>query len=190
MAITKEKKQELVDLYTELLQQSHGIIITEYRGMNMSQLSDLRMKLAESDGKYMVTKNTLLKLALERCDMAVPEDLLTGPVAVGFALGDIAGTAKVLLDAGKDDALPLSVKGGIIGAAAFGLTQVEQLTKLPSLPELRAQLAGLVATPATHIVSILVQPARDVVGVLQAASSQIINVLAAYVAKNEAEEAA
>lgn len=190
MAITKEKKRELVDQYTEMLQQSQGIVITHYRGMDMNQLTELRRQLEDSNGVFMITKNTLLRLALDNAGLVVPEELISGPVAIGFAMEDVAGTAKVLLDADEDDALKLQVTGGIIGDSVFDPEQLEEITKLPTLPELRAQLAGLLTAPASSIASIVEQPARDVVGVIDAASGQLINVLAAYLAENQAEEAA
>jgi large subunit ribosomal protein L10 len=190
LAISKKRKHELVAQYRELLEQCQGIVITEYRGMNMNQLTQLRMKLSESDSKYVVTKNTLLKIALEEVGMAAPAELIDGPVAVGFAFSDIAGATKTLLDASEDDALAIKVKGGIMGESVFSESQLEQLTKLPSLEQIRAQLVGMLTSPMTQIVGLLEAPARDVVGVLNAASSQIINVLAAYVAENEAKEAA
>jgi large subunit ribosomal protein L10 len=190
LAISKERKRDLVEQYKALLEEAQGIVITEYRGMNMNQLTALRMKLSESGGKYVVTKNTLLKIALEEAGMAAPEELITGPIAVGFAMTDIASDTKALLDASDDDALAIKVMGGIMGESVFDETQLEQLTKLPSLDEIRAQLAGMLTSPMTQIVGLLEAPARDVVGVLDAASSQLINVIAAYVAENEAKEAA
>ncbi len=190
MAITRQKKQELVAHYSELLQRSAVVVVTHYRGMNMNQLHELRTKLSDVNGKYLITKNTLLKLALRESGMAMPEDLLTGPVALGLAFDDVGGTVKVLLDAADNKDMSLEVMGGIMGETVLDLKQLEQLTKLPSLEQIHSQLAGLIASPATNIVSLLVQPARDVVGVLDAASTQVLNVIAAYVAENEAKEAA
>ena len=189
MAITKQKKQELVASYVETLGRAQGVVVTEYRGMTMAQLSALRTRLQEVDGQYTVTKNTLFKLALKEVGMAAPEALFVGPVAVGVAYSDLPGMVKALLDAGKDESLPLVVKGGVIGQSVLNAAQLEQLTTLPPIETLRAQLAGLIASPATNIVSLLNEPARDVVSVLNAASTQVLNVLAAYVAKAEQEAA-
>ena len=185
MAISKKKKQELVDHYADMLRRSQGIVITEYCGMSMAQLTTLRAKLREVHGGYTITKNTLFKLALQQSDMAVPGDLFVGPVAIGFAFEGMPGTAKVLLDEAKEEEVPLLVKGGVIGQSVLSTDELEQLTKLPSMETLRAQLVGLVATPATDIVTLLQGPARGVVGVLNAASVQLLNVLAAYAAKPE-----
>jgi large subunit ribosomal protein L10 len=185
LAISKEKKRDLVAHYADMLQRSQGIVITEYSGMNMAHLTALRAKLREVGGGYTITKNTLLKLALQGSDMAVPEDLLLGPVAVAFAFEDMPSTAKVLLDEAREEEGPLLVKGGVIGQSVLSPAELEQLTELPPMETLRAQLLGLIATPATGIVTLLQEPARSVVGALNAASSQLLNVLAAYAAKSE-----
>lgn len=189
MAISKEKKQQLVAGYVEVLQQAQGVIITEYRGMDMNQLTAVRARLRELDAQYTVTKNTLFKLALHEVGMAGPDDLLAGPVAASFVFGDLTGTIKALLDLAEDDQSHLVVKGGIIGESVFNAKELEQLTKLPSLNELQAQIVGLIATPATSIVTLLQEPARGVVGAVHAASTQLLNVIAAYAAKAEQEAA-
>lgn len=185
MAISKDKKRELVAGYIDMLSKAQGVVITEFRGMNMGQLSALRAKLREVNSTYAITKNTLFKLALREVNMAAPDELLTGPVAVGFVFGDLPGTIKVFLDEAKQEESLLVVKGGIVGRSAFNAEELEQLTRLPSLEVVRAQLLGLIAAPAVNIVSLLQEPARGVVGALNAASTQILNVLAAYAAKAE-----
>ncbi len=189
MAISREKKEELVAQYTDLLQQSQGVVVTDYHGMNMNQLTELRTKLGETGGQYMVVKNTLLLLAMEAVGMEVPESLVDGPVALGLLHEDISGAVKVLLDAGGDDDLSVSVKGGIIAGDVLNPEQLKRLTELPTLPELRSQILGLFTSPASGIVGLLEEPARGVVGVVGAASSQLLNVVAAYAAKAEEEAA-
>ena len=179
MALTRERKEELVAQYGEMLQNCGGLIFTEYRGLTVTNVDDLRAKLREVDGTYVITKNTLLKIALEQQGWPVPEALLLGPVAIAFSNGDFPGVAKALLDFGKDFEEILVVKGGIMEGAVMDAAQVTVISKLPSLDELRAQLAGL-----------LVQPATGLVSLLNAATGQLVNVLDAYVQENSGEEAA
>ncbi len=98
MAITRERKEELVAQYSEILQNASGFIITEYRGMNMGAFNDLRNKLGNLGGSYVVTKNTLFMIALRENGWVVPEDLLLGPVATVFADGNMSAVAKLVLD--------------------------------------------------------------------------------------------
>lgn len=173
MAITRERKEELVAIYTEMLSHASGLIIIEYRGLSAAKLDELRAKLREVNGAYIVTKNTLFKIALRSAGWIVADDLLEGPVATAFADGNLPGVAKAVLAFQKDNPELFIVKGGLLTGRALTPAQVEMLAELPSLDELRAQIAGL-----------LVQPATGLVSVLNSATSQIVNVLHAYVQEN------
>lgn len=170
MAITRARKEELVAIYTQLLGHASGLIITEYRSLDMAKMNELRAKLREVSGAYIVTKNTLFKIALRNAGWVVPDDLLVGPVATAFADGNLPGVAKIVLAFQKDNPEQFVVKGGLLASRVLTPAQVETLAELPSLDELRAQIAGL-----------LVQPATGLVSVLNSATSQIVNVLHAYV---------
>jgi ribosomal protein L10 len=86
LAISRKRKEELVAEYVDMLKQAKGVVVTEYRGMTMKHLDELRGKLREKNAGFTVTKNTLLKVALREVGMAVPDDLLVGPVALAVAL--------------------------------------------------------------------------------------------------------
>jgi large subunit ribosomal protein L10 len=179
LAISKDRKRELVEIYSQILQHSTGFVVTEYRGLTVGNLNELRNKLAETNAAYVVTKNTLFKRALQDNDWPVPEDLLLGPVATAFADGNMPGMAKALLEFSKDRENIFVIKGGVMSGNILTPKQVETISKLPTLDELRAQIAGL-----------MVQPATGLVNVLNAATADIVNVLQAYVQKNEDGEAA
>lgn len=179
MAITRERKEELVAHYSEILKAASGFVVTEYRGMTMGELNELRRKLRDTGGSYVVTKNTLFGIALRENGWTVPEELLAGPVATAFAPTNMPGVAKVLLDFQKDHEAHFRIKGGVLLGSLLSASDIEAVSKLPTLDELRAQLAGL-----------LVQPATGLVSVLNAATSDIVNVLHAYVQENSEGEAA
>ena len=101
MAITKEQKQQLLMQYEEAVTTSKGIIITEYSGLSAPELGKLRMAIREANGSYSVVKLTLFKRALERAGLPVPEEILTGPVGVGFCHQDVPAVAKAFKDFGK-----------------------------------------------------------------------------------------
>ncbi|MGQ9849682.1 MAG: 50S ribosomal protein L10 [Aggregatilineaceae bacterium] len=185
MAITKERKRELLAQYIEMLQGASGLIVTEYRGMTMAQLNDLRARLRENNARLAITKNTLFKIALQEVGMAVPETLLTGPVAVTIAYQDLPTAIKTVLDyAGTNEILV--VKGGIIGTSAVAADQLDAISKLPSLDVLRAQLLGTITMPVAQFVGLLEEPGRQLVAVIQAATDGLVNVLAAYSQKEAA----
>lgn len=168
MAISKETRAKVLQSYREVLSNAQGMIITEYRGMGMKNLNAIRGALRPKGGKYTVTKNTLFKLALQELGFAVPEDLLAGPTAVAIAYNDLSSITKAILDYKKTDEL-LVLKGAIMGDIVFrGDAQLEALSTMPTMPEARASLIGLLQTPAVRIVSLLGQPATELAMVLKA----------------------
>ncbi|WP_119072310.1 50S ribosomal protein L10 [Aggregatilinea lenta] len=185
MAITKKRKEELVAEYVDLLQQSNGVVIAEYRGMTVKQLDALRAKLRENNSSFTVTKNTLLKIALNEVGMAIPENLLKGPAALISATEDLATMVKTILDFSNTQEL-LIVKGGVVGTSVFHEDQLEAISELPSLDVLRSQLLGMVTMPLAQLAGLLEEPARQLVYVVRAGSDGLVNVLAAYVQKQEA----
>ncbi len=184
MAINRKRKEELVAQYTEMLKEARGVVITEYRGMTMSQLDELRGKLREKNASFTVTKNTLFQIALQEVGMAIPEDMLTGPVATVFAFEDLPATVKIVLEYAKTHEIFIT-KGGVIGSSVISKAQLEPISELPPLDTLRAELVGMVTMPMQSFLGLLEEPGRQFVGVIKAATDGVVNVLAAYVAKQE-----
>lgn len=174
MAIKKARKDELVEQYRELLQNSSAIFLTQYGGMTVKELEALRLKISDADGRINVTKNTLLRIALEESDMPPPLELLNGQVATSFALGEAPTLAKVLVDQAKAND-KLKIVGGMLGSRPLTPAEVEALATLPTLDQLRAQILGLIGAPAQGIVSAVANGVR-----------QVVNVLDAYAKKDDA----
>lgn len=187
MAITKERKHELVAEYTDLLSKTDGFIVTEYRGLTVAQVNSLRNKMAQaSGGSYVVTKNTLFGIALRDNGWPVPDELLAGPVAIVFGNGNLPAVAKDVIDYQKEQPELFVVKGGVVGSSIFQATDLEAITQLPTLPEIQAQLLGLIVQLPSALVGILNQPPTELVSVVNAATSSVVNVLQAYI--NEKSE--
>lgn len=167
MAIKKERKEELVAEYKELIGRSEAIILTAYKGMTVKEVEALRGKVAEANGRYNVTKNTLLGIALKESDRDVPEELLVGQLATGFALGEAAALAKVLTEQAKASE-KLTIVGGMLGKRILTAAEIDELAKLPSLDQLRAQILGLIGAPAQGIVSAVTNGVRQVINVVDA----------------------
>jgi len=179
LAITKERKHELVSIYADLIAQTDGFIVTEYRGLTVAKLDDLRNKLRDVSGVYTVTKNTLFSIALEQSGWLIPTDLLVGPTAVAFGNGNLPGVAKAMQGFMKDNPDVFVVKGGVLAGSIFGAKDIDAIANLPTLDEIRAQLAGLI-----------VQPAAQLAGLLDAATSQVVNVIEAYLQEQNKDDAA
>jgi len=185
LPISRQTKEELVAKYVDLLNDSQGIIVTEHQGMAMPDFNALRARMREVGSTYMVTKNTLLQLALEEVGMPIAEDLITGPVAVAFAHQDLGATAKAVLDFHKEVELFL-VKGALVGETAYDDNGVDALSKLPTLDELRGSLVGLIIAPSTGLVSLFGTVPQELVSVINGGATQLLNVVAAYAAKDQA----
>lgn len=185
MALTKERKTEILDKYVSMLQNAQGLVVTEYRGMTVNQIGGLRNRLRENNASLVVTKNTILKIALEQVGMAVPDDLLSGPVAIAIAYQDLPQTIKDVLEiAGSTDVFV--VKGGILSQTVVDSSQLKTISELPPLEVLRAQILGTLTMPMTQFLGLLNEPARGVVAVIKAGSEGLVNVLAAYSQKDAA----
>lgn len=175
MAISKERKEELVGIYGDLLSQATGIVLADYKGISVAQVGVMRDKLREVEGAYVITKNTLFKIALKNAGWPIPENLLAGPTGVIFGAANFPAVAKVSLGFVKDYDGLFSIKGGIMSGQLLTAKQVDAVSSLPSLDELRAQLAGLISQPAAGLVSII-----------NGAVAAVPQVVQAYVSKHEA----
>lgn len=171
MAISKEKKQQMVADYLDRMSNSQAVVLTDYRGLSVAELSELRRKLREENSVFQIVKNTLFKLALEQAGIPIPAEQLEGPVAVGYCLGEVPPVAKALTDFAKETDV-LEIKGAILGNAILDAAGVKDLADLPPREFLLAQLLGAVQGPMSSLVSTITAPMRELVQVLQARSEQ------------------
>lgn len=171
MAISRERKEELVEQYVDLLNQSRAIFIAEYSGVTVSQLENLRSEVRNVDGAFHVTKNSLLRLALEKSGQEIPDELLLGQIAAGFALGELPAMAKTLVKF-ADDSDKFSLRGGLMDGTVLTADAIEAMAKLPSLDELRAQIIGLINAPAQNVTSTVANGVRQLINVVNAYATQ------------------
>lgn len=171
MAISRKKKEQLVQTYVDQLKESEAVILADYRGLTVGQLQELRGKIREAEGSFAVVKNTLAERALTDAGLPVPEEMLFGPVGIGFCGNNIPGVAKAVADFAKANEA-LEIKGGLMGDKVITEDDVKNLAKLPSLDVLRAQMLGLINAPATQLVGVVAGGVRQMVNVLNAYSEQ------------------
>jgi len=171
LALSKQKKNDVVEQYKDWLNNSQSVILVEYTGATMKDMENIRTQVRESEGEFHVVKNTLMKLAFEASGFSIPEGLLENSSAASFAFTDPAATAKALSDAVKGlDAI--KVKGGYMGQELLNVEQVKALSDLPPLPVVRGQLLGVLQAPAGKLVRTIAEPARSLAAVFQAYSEQ------------------
>lgn len=167
MAISKKRKEDLVSQYTEWMTTSRALVVTEYIGLSMKQLDELRSKTRDVGGEFHIVKNTLGKVAFQDLGWELPEDFLDGSTAVGFAFQDAPAMAKVMAEFSKSSEF-LKIKGGYLGNKPISADEVKALAELPPLPVMRAQLLGTIMAPASKLVRTLAEPARSLAAVVQA----------------------
>lgn len=163
MPKTKDQKQKLVENYAEKLSRSKSVVFTDYRGLTMKVLSDLRNKLAGQDAEFTVTKNTLLDLALKKAAMPkLSEEMETGPIATLFSYEDEVSPIKTLVKILKD-AQTGKIKGGILDTELMDAVTITRLANLPGKQELQAKVVGSLASPLYGIVGVLQANLRNLV---------------------------
>lgn len=171
MAISKERKEEVLSQYTDWLKRSQAVILVEYTGAKMKDLDNIRAKIRETGGEFHVIKNTLARRAFADVGLQFPSDYLVKSTAVSFAFEDAASTAKALADAAKGLEF-IKVKGGFMGEQSLDVAQVKALAEMPPLPVVRAQLLGMLQAPAGKLVRTIAEPARGLAAVFRAFSEK------------------
>ncbi len=162
------KKAAVIAEIKGKLDGSEAAVLTEYRGMTVPQIADLRAALRPAGAEYKIYKNTLVQRAADEAGVGEQlSALLTGPVAVAFVNGDAAAAAKALRDFAKTNP-SLVLKGGLLGTRTLSTSDVEALADLPSREALLSQIAGLFEAPMAQTASVLSALLRDTVGLVAA----------------------
>jgi large subunit ribosomal protein L10 len=167
LAISKERKEELIADYIEQLRQSKGFILADYRGLSVSAMEDIRRSVRPIGAETRVVKNRLLALALEEVGMSLPEEWLEGPTLVDFCHDEVPPVAKALTDAAKG-LDQFHIKGGLISGSIMTVEQVQAVADLPPLDVLFGQIMGTVNAPASRISGVVASGVRQVLNLLQA----------------------
>ena len=147
-------KVAVVNEVRDRLEAADGALLTEYRGLTVAQLAELRRELANAGGDYKVYKNTLVRLAVADTPRAGMSDLLTGPTAIAFVQGDVSAVAKALRDFARGNP-NLVVKGGVVGTGLLTAAEINVLADLPSRETLLAQFAGALSAPLQQLAGLL-----------------------------------
>ncbi len=162
------KKAAVIDEIKTKLTDAEAAVLTEYRGLTVTEIADLRAALRPALTEYKVYKNTLVQRAANEVGMGDQlAGLLTGPVAIAFINGDAAAAAKALREFAKTNQ-NLVVKGGLLGDRSIAPAELDALADLPSREVMLSQIAGLFEAPLSQTAGLLAALLRDTVGLVQA----------------------
>jgi large subunit ribosomal protein L10 len=167
LAISRQKKDQVLAQYQAWFDRSQAVVLVEYTGVTVKQLDALRAKIRETGGEFHIVKNTLARKVFAEQNVQVPQEMLVNSTAMTFAFSDAAATAKALTEATKGlEAIKL--KGGLLDKQVLSSEQVKALAALPPLPIVRSQLLGVLQAPAGKLVRTIAEPARSLAAVFQA----------------------
>ena len=164
----REAKKEFVENIKNIVNENNLILVFHYRGLSMSEMSDLRVQSFNSGSNIRVTKNRLTKIALADTDKSELSDLFEGPTAIAYS-NDPVELTKLLANFSKTNE-KLAIIGGIMSKEILTVEKIIELSKLPSLDESRAKLIGLLNAPAQRITGLVAAPAGKVANVINAFS--------------------
>ena len=151
--MNKEQKKNYIADITAKFENSEAVLVTHYQGLTMTQLDELRSQMREYGIKFQITKNRITKIALEKTKCKDLSNLFTGPTAVAFS-SDAIISARILSKFSKNNE-NLKLLGGIMGNDLLDQEAVQNVANLPTLDEARAKIVGILSTPASKLVSIL-----------------------------------
>ena len=169
--MSKEERQQTIEALTDRFRASPNVFVTDFTGLNVLRMTELRRRLRSAGGRYVVVKNTLAQRALAANRVQGLDDFLNGPTGVVLAGPDPVATAKVLSDFAKEFQKP-EIKSGLVDGKAVTPEQVKRLASLPSRDVLLSQLAGTFQAPLAQFAGAMNGLLYQVVGALEALRAQ------------------
>ncbi len=172
MVTLAQKKDRIVQL-TDQVARSKVAVVSDYRGLSVKELTDLRRKIQDAGGELTVAKNTLIRRAINDTEgMPAIDDILQGPTALMVGYEDPVAPVKAMIDFLKENKKKQEIRGGIINGRAVEPDELEKIAKLPSREEMIAKLMGSMQSPAQGVAITMSGVARNLVYVLEAVRAQ------------------
>ena len=162
--MNRKQKEELVESLHKTFLNSQSVIVTHINGLTVSETTNLRSSMRDSNCKFKVTKNKIVKLALKNTKFEHLDSLFTGPTAIGSSEDAIA-PAKVLVDFSKETE-KIKIIGGGFETKSLSVDEINNLASLPSLDEVRSKLIGLLMAGPTKLVRTIKEPSSRMARIL------------------------
>ena len=169
--MNRSEKKQAVEELKERFQKTSVTLLADYKGLKVSEITQLRQELRKNQAELKVLKNTLASLALKGTEMEVLAEYFVGTTAVVTSFGDPASPAKILVKFAKDNE-KAKIKVGFLSGKLMKLAEIETLSRLPSREELLAKMLGSMLAPAQNLVNVMVAIPRQLVTVLAAVRDQ------------------
>lgn len=181
-----EKKIETVADLKDRIERATLIASTEYRGLTVKEMQDLRRKFREGGVEVRVIKNTLLRLAAEQAGSASLTQIVEGPTALAISYGDVIEAAKAITAYAASAPQGFGVRGAFMDGAVLSANDLRDLTKIPPRPVLLAQLLGTLQSPLATFASLVESPLRELHGLTQVLLSELPGLIEARARQLEA----
>ena len=169
--MNKEQKIQIVKDIADKFQKAKGVVITDYKGLSVKDISELRLKLQNKSCEYKVFKNSLIQLAINEIGLESLKDFLIGPTAIAFEYEDAASSAKIISDFQKEHET-LKVKAGLLGGKILKPADIKSLAFLPDRNMLLSLLMARMKLPILGMANVLAAPLRELVNVLDSINQQ------------------
>lgn len=166
------EKAATIDELAGALTQAKLTIVTDYRGLSVTDLQGFRRTLRPVGAEFRVAKNTLTRIAADRVGIDGLDALLEGPTALVLVNEDLVQASKLVTDFVRTSRI-LSIRGGVLGTRLIAASDVDALASMPSPEELRARLVGMLASPMARTLGVLSGPSRSVAYLLNARAEQL-----------------
>jgi large subunit ribosomal protein L10 len=170
--VKRDEKETFVAEFRERVDRSPVMYLTDFSGLNVKSMTDLRQQLRESGAEFLVAKNRLMRRALEGADVPDLSEALTGPTGVIFGYEDVVATAKVLSDFAKAHEDRPAFKIGVLDNKILDAAQLEKLATLPSRDELLAEVVGVMEAPMAALVGAMESKLQEMAGLLESYKAQ------------------
>jgi len=168
LVLSKDSKKEILKDLIAKLKESKGVVLTDYQGMNVSQISSLRNELKEKKVEFKIVKNTLIEKASEELNVDDLTKDLIGCTAMAFCSDDGIAPARLLKEYFEKNKIDLKIKSGLIDGRVFSPEKIIEIASLPSKDVLIAQMISGVKSPLYSLVFVLQGPLRGLIYTLEA----------------------
>lgn len=172
MALSRERKDEILGELEERLRGSEALLMADYRGLTVPEMQTIRNRLGDLDCTFQVVKNRLVRLAMERVGMEYVPALFDGPTAIGFCYQDVVGPAHALVEYARETKL-LAIRGGLIGDKILDQSQVEEIASLPAYEELVARMMSRLQAPLYGLAYVLSEQVQRLLRVVLARAQEL-----------------